>query len=267
MGTAALLSDRRTLQWNLRVEPSGGTYRRNRLVEPSGGTFRRNGKIVFQMQLIEDLRAEHDLIETVLGSLRTYADRRLRNEADAADAERFVAFFRLFAGDFHHAKEEDTLFPALREQADLPEAGPIAALTNDHRRMAGTLNALAELLPVDRLDETQRLRLETLVSEYSHALWHHIDAENSVLLPEGEARLAKKGVRELPSRPMTDEEASARLAGEELVRLYPPTPDPTIVRGDGCVSCPAFGDTCRGLEREWWNEWEWEEFEEHLGGD
>jgi hypothetical protein len=28
--------------------------------------------------------------------------------------------------------------------------------------------------------------------------------------------------------------------------------------------CPAFVDTCRGLEHEWWNESEWEEFEDHL---
>ncbi|MGE5816363.1 MAG: hemerythrin domain-containing protein [Acidobacteriota bacterium] len=219
------------------------------------------------MKLIDDLRADHDLIDEVLGSLRTYVDRRLRDQADPADGERFVSFFKRFAGDFHHAKEEDTLFPALHAQADLPEHGPIAVLTSDHRRMGGVLNELGALLSAETLQEAQRTRLDELVSEYSHALWHHIDAENSVLLPESEARLAKKGVRDLPSRPMTSEEAAARAAGEQLLGVYPPTPDPSIVRGEGCVCCRAFGDSCRGLEREWWNEWEWEEFEDHLGGD
>ena len=40
--------------------------------------------------------------------------------------------------------------------------------------------------------------------------------------------------------------------------------EPDAPRGDGCVVCPSFTRTCRGLELEWWNEWEWEEFEDHL---
>ena len=219
------------------------------------------------MKLIDDLRADHDLIDEVVGSLRTYVEQRLRGEGNPADGDRFVAFFTRFAGDFHHAKEEETLFPALRLRADLPEQGPIEVLTSDHRRMAGLLRDLAALLPQESLGDAGRNRLRELAAEYSHGLWHHIDAENSVLLPESEARLAKKGVRELPSRDMTGEEAAARAIGLELVGLYPPTADSTIVRGEGCVCCQAFGESCRGLEREWWNEWEWEEFEDHLGGD
>lgn len=216
------------------------------------------------MQLIDDLRTEHDLIEQVLGSLRTFVERRARGEGHPADGARFIGFFRLFAGDFHHAKEEDTLFPALR-QADLPESGPIAVLTADHRRMAGVLDDLESLIARESLDPAEQQRLQALAVEYSHGLWHHIDAENSVLFPESEGRLAKKGVRELPSRPMTPAEASAREAGEQLLGRYPPSFDPTIVRGEGCVSCHAFAESCRGLEGEWWNEWEWEEFEEHQG--
>ena len=30
--------------------------------------------------------------------------------------------------------------------------------------------------------------------------------------------------------------------------------------------CPAFGDSCRGIEHEWWNEWEWDEFEDRMSG-
>lgn len=219
------------------------------------------------MKLIDDLRADHDLIEQVLGSLRTFVDARVRGDGDPADGGAFVSFFRLFAGEFHHAKEEDTLFPALRRDADLPEQGPIAVLTSDHRRMAAVLDELGSLLIAGVLNEDARDRLRSLAVEYSHALWHHIDAENSVLLPEGEARLAKKGVRELLSRPMTADERAARQQGERLLHRYPPTSDPEVVRGEGCVCCHAFGESCRGLEREWWNEWEWEEFEDHLGGD
>ncbi len=219
------------------------------------------------MKLIDDLRAEHDLIEQLAGSLRTFVDLRLLGEGAAADAARFMAFFRLFAGDFHHAKEEDTLFPALQAKADLPAQGPIAVLTEDHRKLGAVLGEMGALLERPSFSTDEAERLKALAIEYSHGLWHHIDAENSVLLPESESRLAKKGIRELPSRAMTADEAAAHAAAADLLRRYPPTFDPTIVRGEGCVSCQAFADTCRGLEREWWNEWEWEEFEEHPGGE
>lgn len=219
------------------------------------------------MKLIDDLRAEHDLIEQMAGALRAFAESRAHGEGEAPDGARFLRFFRLFAGDFHHAKEEDTLFPALQTLADLPERGPIAVLTADHRRMAGLLDRIEEIAGLDPMDAPSSDRLRALTTEYAHSLWHHIDAENSVLLPESEGRLLKKGVRELASREMTPAEASARAEADDLLRRYPPAPDTTIVRGDGCVSCRAFAENCRGLEREWWNEWEWEEFENHLSGD
>ena len=53
----------------------------------------------------------------------------------------------------------------------------------------------------------------------------------------------------------------------EMTRIglpVPPLDDVTIPRGDGCVCCPAFTGACRGLEQEWWNEWEWEELENHV---
>ena len=31
-----------------------------------------------------------------------------------------------------------------------------------------------------------------------------------------------------------------------------------------CALCPAFVNSCEGLERSWWNEHEWDEFEDHL---
>jgi hemerythrin-like domain-containing protein len=217
------------------------------------------------MKLIDELAAEHDLIDAVAGALRTWVEQRLRGAAEAADGPRFVTFLRVFAAEFHHAREEDTLFVALRERAGLPQEGPIAALCDDHARTAALLASIERLVddgsPLTGVagDELRRLAIE-----YSHALWHHIDAENSVLFPEGESRLRKSGVGELPSRAMTLEEASAKAVGEDLIGRYPPFRDDTIARGDGCVCCPAFSGACRGLEQEWWNEWEWEEFEDHL---
>ena len=75
------------------------------------------------MRLLDELVAEHDLIDAVVGSLRAYVSARVAGTADPAAGPEFVRFLRLFAGHFHHAREEDTLFVALRERAEIPEGG------------------------------------------------------------------------------------------------------------------------------------------------
>jgi hemerythrin-like domain-containing protein len=217
------------------------------------------------MLLIDELQAEHELIDAAVGALRTYVRARAAGTAPAGDGAAFVRFFRLYAAQFHHAREEETLFRALVDKADLPEAGPIATLRDDHRRTGALLDQIETLFARDALDADAARRLDQLAAEYSHALWHHIDAENSVLFPESEARLRKSGILELPSRAMTPEEQDARDTGAALVRAYPPLDDRTIVRGDGCVCCPALVEGCPGLEHAWWSEFEWDELADHLG--
>lgn len=213
------------------------------------------------MRLLDELRAEHDLIDRVLGSLRTWA---LTPAVEPADGARFLRFFRRYAGDFHHAREEQILFVALAREAELPlERGPIAALTAEHHHFTSLLNELEPLLLRGVADE----RLTVLATEYSRGLWHHIDAENSVLLPESEDRLRTHHVKELPSRAPTDEEQLALADGLALNERYAALLDPDVIRGDGCIMCPSYNEGCRGLEREWWTASEWEEHGDRFSGD
>jgi len=215
------------------------------------------------MKLIDELHAEHDMIEQVAGAFLTFAGSPAAARS-ADDGAAFLRFFRLYASAFHHAREEDTLFVALRDRAGLPaDRGPIATMIADHERMAGLLAAVGAGLEGDTDAEAS---LSGSATAYVHALWHHIDAESSVLFPECEPRLRRNGVTELASRPMTPEERDALAAGQALVAQYPPAPNPDVMRGEGCIMCPAFGESCRGLELEWWNEWEWDEFEDRMSG-
>jgi hemerythrin-like domain-containing protein len=211
------------------------------------------------MRLIDDLRAEHVVIERVVGALGGFVERRARGEGSAVDAEGFLRFFRLYAGAYHHAREEDTLFPALLKHLELSHrSGPVFSLTDQHRKMEATLRELAPLLAGNLRTKEEQGGLVELFARYSHALLAHIDAENSVLLPESEERLRWTGVHELDGRPPTAEELDALAEGERLAGIYPPTSDLGPVRGDGCIICPSYGTTCDGLEREWWTESEWE---------
>ena len=61
------------------------------------------------------------------------------------------------------------------------------------------------------------------------------------------------------------EAGAAREDGEGLRETYPPRLDPSLIRGEECVICPHYGQTCDGIEREWWSDAEWEEFPDRVG--
>lgn len=218
------------------------------------------------LALLSELAEEHALIEQVLGSLRTFVDERLAGRGVAEDGEAFVDFFVHWAGHYHHAREELVLFQALVNEAELPaDKGPIAALKRQHRELFQVLSQLGPLLSLPVLDDADRLQLAQLTRRYTRGLWAHIDAENSVLLPESRARLRRHGVVELPLVAPSSHDRSARDAGRALLSRYPPSVDPGAVRGEGCVICQAYGDGCDGVEREWWTELEWDDFFERAG--
>lgn len=215
------------------------------------------------MRLIEELREEHVAIERTLGSLRSYVAARVEGRGNPRDAAAYLDFFRVFAGRYHHAREEDTLFPALLEKLPIrPDSGPVRSLLDQHVAIARVLDAVAPLLaePRDRggllLDLSTRHRRELLA---------HIDAEESVLLPESETRLARAGVAELTGRAPAPDEVAARDGALRLLDAYAPSEDRGAIRGEGCVICPSYGITCEGLEREWWSEQEWDDFHEREG--
>lgn len=213
------------------------------------------------MKLLDTLQQEHALIERVLGSFRAYVEALIAGTAQPSDGKRFAAFFTEFAGDFHHGREERVLFDALVTEADLPaDRGPVYALGREHAEMEAWMRELAPLLDRSPASQGDAARLRALAVRYSQALWRHIDAESSVLFPEAEERLHRCGVLELEDRPMSEAQAAARDGATPLPSRYRPVEDPVLVRGDGCFNCRAHGETCNGLEAEWWTDLEWDEF-------
>ncbi len=219
------------------------------------------GRYCDSVDLIDNLTREHLLIEKVAGSLQTFARKRAAGLAGAEDGHLFMRFFKDYSGHFHHGREEDVLVPLLVREAELPEhRGPIPAILGQHEEMARTLGILEPLLIEPALSGEARNLMLKLALEYSRSLWQHIDAENSVLLPESRERLAWAGLKSVPDREETEDEAAARFAGEQMVEAYPPATDSEAIRGEGCVICPSYGVSCEGIEREWWTDSEWESF-------
>ena len=197
------------------------------------------------MKLIDRLDADHRLIDAVAGSFLSWS----RQGGPPADLARYLSFFRDFVRGAHHRREEEILFPALVQHAEVPgDRGPLAVLRREHRELDALLAAVEA--PGDRA------RAEA-VTALVHHIWEHVDKESSVLLPAARRRLVRSGFHELPVAPETATEGMARGAGEALVAARPPIDDPEVVRSEGCVGCAAFAYACHGLEAEWWNELEW----------
>src|SRR5512141_2183667 len=129
------------------------------------------------MDLIDDLRGEHELIERVAASLRAFVRHPGCNAPEARD---YVRFFERYAGAWHHEREEEVLFPRLTDDLLLPaDRGPVAVLLDDHRRMGLLLGQMRDAAAHNHGFDSARFG--TLALDYSESLLHHIDAENTVL--------------------------------------------------------------------------------------
>jgi hemerythrin-like domain-containing protein len=202
------------------------------------------------MQLLDEIQAEHLLIDRVAGSLIRFAESAGPAECSERDVTDFVRFLRVFVIGFHHEHEEQALFPTLVARAEVPaDRGPLAVIEGEHRAMV----ALVDELGADRRNPAGAAEVARRLAA---RIWEHVDKENSVLLPESRDRLRRNGVIRLEGREPTGEEEDARELGESLTERFPPLDDPGIVRGDGCIACSAFGESCGGIESEWWNTWE-----------
>jgi hemerythrin-like domain-containing protein len=204
------------------------------------------------MRLLDELTEEHRLVDRASGSLIRFAERTRRSETTPQDVADFVHFLRVYVGGYHHEREEQVLFPALVERAEVPaDRGPLPVMLADHRASAAMVDELEAAAndPVTAADVARRL---------AHHLWEHADKEDSVLFPESRQRLVRGGVANLEGRPPTPAEEAARELGKQLAERFPPLDDHEAIRGDGCVACSAFAVTCGGIEKEWWNDWEQE---------
>ncbi|HVK37457.1 MAG TPA: hemerythrin domain-containing protein [Candidatus Kapabacteria bacterium] len=132
---------------------------------------------------LQQLYDEHETIMAMIDRMRALLD--ASDRADRGDELReIIAFFREYADGYHHAKEEQVLFPRLRELAPMLES-IVGDLTEHHEMFRETL-ALAE----SALDAGEWLDLESILDRYASALCDHISAENDELFVVADEMLA-----------------------------------------------------------------------------
>ena len=144
------------------------------------------------MQPTEELKAEHDDIRRMLAVVREMAARLERGEdVDAADLEKAIDFIRTFADGYHHAKEEDLLFPAMYAAGFPRGAGPVAVMLDEHNEGRAYVRGMAEATARYSVgDTTARPEIAAYAGNYAGLLDQHIEKENMALYPMADGQLA-----------------------------------------------------------------------------
>src|ERR1700758_5625624 len=131
------------------------------------------------MKSVKRLKAEHELIERGLTLLEKAV---ARIEAGQPLPEGFPEwaprFFQQFADECHHAKEEDVLFPVLKQRGIPEQGGPLGVMLHEHvlgRDCVGRMREASEAQPFDARTFAEAAK------QYIPLLRQHIFKENNVL--------------------------------------------------------------------------------------
>ncbi len=140
------------------------------------------------MKSTQQLVTDHDHILEVLGALDSVLRAADRTRTVPSELLRtLVTFSQSFVDRCHHGKEEGCLFPCL-ERCGVPrDGGPIGIMLEEHERGRALVREIAE--KVDRYD-AGRAGVDDVLApcrEYVDLLQHHIEKENTILFPMGEA--------------------------------------------------------------------------------
>jgi hemerythrin-like domain-containing protein len=171
------------------------------------------------MQATEILMQEHRVIEKVLNSLETAADRLSTGHDVPMDFFLKAAdFIRNFADGCHHQKEEGILFTALEANGMPKDVEPVSVFMDEHveaRRLTRGMVECAERIKLgDLIAKTQLIQH---ARDYIALLREHIQKEDNVLFPMADNVLPDEQHQQLLSDfKRADDE---RQTGEKYLRI------------------------------------------------
>lgn len=144
------------------------------------------------------LRKEHDAILKMLGA----TDEAIRH-IDAGGTVRtetlegLLEFFRLFADQCHHGKEEDILFPLLESRGMPRSGGPIGVMLHEHEQGRALVKQMIEATEACKQGEKAEGRWADAARGYSQLLRQHIEKENNILFVMAENILTPEDQKKL----------------------------------------------------------------------
>ncbi|MEI2695241.1 MAG: hemerythrin domain-containing protein [Saprospiraceae bacterium] len=122
---------------------------------------------------IEILTHEHNIIIAALGQVKgLFKELRQGNEC-YYEIKKSMEFFRVYADNYHHAKEENVLFPEMIRRREMLEFGVIYEMNQNHEDFREMLSKME-----DCLDEAEWELAQKTFEKYAESLLEHIAVEN-----------------------------------------------------------------------------------------
>jgi hemerythrin-like domain-containing protein len=131
------------------------------------------------------LMEEHQVIERVLGSLETTAEKVLEGKPVRPGFFLEAAqFIKGFADGCHHKKEEGVLFKSMNEYGIPAEEGPIAVMLNEHEQGRAYTRSIREAAEKWEAGDASAAPIAARNAlAYTALLRQHIWKENGILFP------------------------------------------------------------------------------------
>lgn len=150
------------------------------------------------MRSVDMLMHEHRVVEQGLAVLEAMAGRLAGGDSVPANqVADLLDFFRDFADGCHHAKEEQSLFPALVERGVPREGGPVGVMLAEHDQGRSLQRQMRQALPQLAADAGARTRFAQAARNYAALLRQHILKEDNVLFRMAEQVLTAGDDRRL----------------------------------------------------------------------
>jgi hemerythrin-like domain-containing protein len=127
----------------------------------------------------QNLEKDHLMILQLIDVMFTMSERK---SAHTSHLETVISVIRNFADGFHHAKEENFLFPAMIIKGFSEKSGPVAVMLDDHAQGRKYVQAMDQSL--DQYKQGDEMALDSVyenMNRYGILLQSHIAKENNVL--------------------------------------------------------------------------------------
>ena len=147
----------------------------------------------------EILSDEHRVIERVLASLEKLTHMPVGKSLDKW--KEALVFFRHFADQCHHFKEEKVLFPALEEHGIPREGGPVGMMLMEHEE--GRAHVRSMIAAIELLETGNAAAQDLLLSHaraYVTLLREHIQKEDDILFRMADEVIPQDEQREILKR-------------------------------------------------------------------
>jgi hemerythrin-like domain-containing protein len=117
---------------------------------------------------------EHNIISRAIEiAQKAKALINIDNDEYSSVIQELIRFFRIYADQYHHYKEEVILFPEMIKKSELIADGIIHEMLDNHANFRDLLKSIESELSQNNYEE-----VSTLITTYTEALLDHIAVEN-----------------------------------------------------------------------------------------